>query len=51
MAITTADSAAITVSPEKAIDSPTFSSEKATASWFPSPRRISSRTRKMRKSP
>ena len=49
--MTTVERAAITVSPEKAIDSPTFSSEKATASCGASPLRISSRTRKMRKSP
>ena len=51
MAITTVDSAAMTVNAEKVIDSPTLDSENATASWGPRPRRISSRTRKIRNSP
>ena len=51
VAMTTVQSAAITVRPEKVIDSPTLASENATASWGANPFRISSRTRKMRKSP
>ncbi len=49
--MTTVHRAAMTVSPENVIDSPTLANEKATASSGDSPFRISSRTRKMRKSP
>ncbi len=51
VAITTVDSAAMTIRPENVMDSPTLASEKATASWFGRPRRISSRTRKIRNRP